>query len=195
MTCAHGATGMFGSYVNVTTNGTASWYDLTPPGGTRNSDPTDFDGLGLGTFDPGAGDTLTLSGAEGLTFKNNGGDVTGMTFSYSIKPAGASHSFTDVTVGWTSDATFNDAAGTQYTNSGDQKWSDSSSWAPVDMLSGLSNGDYEIQVYIKASTNEGDRYHNNGGANYTATFTVVPEPSSAALLGLGGLALILRRRK
>ena len=33
----------------------------------------------------------------------------------------------------------------------------------------------------------------NGPATFT--ITVVPEPSSAALLGLGGLALILRRRK
>jgi hypothetical protein len=29
----------------------------------------------------------------------------------------------------------------------------------------------------------------------TVTLTAVPEPSSAALLGLGGLTLILRRRK
>jgi len=28
-----------------------------------------------------------------------------------------------------------------------------------------------------------------------ASFTTVPEPSAAALLGLGGVALILRRRK
>lgn len=31
--------------------------------------------------------------------------------------------------------------------------------------------------------------------NYGITYTAVPEPSSTALLGLGGLALILRRRK
>ena len=48
-----------------------------------------------------------------------------------------------------------------------------------------------------------DRESNNGGAsatrldNWTLNGTVVPvpEPSSTALLGLGGLALILRRRK
>lgn len=33
------------------------------------------------------------------------------------------------------------------------------------------------------------------GMNLSAQFTVVPEPSSTALLGLGGLALILRRRR
>ena len=31
--------------------------------------------------------------------------------------------------------------------------------------------------------------------NYGVTYTAVPEPSSTALLGLGGLALMLRRRK
>jgi hypothetical protein len=38
----------------------------------------------------------------------------------------------------------------------------------------------------------------NAGVNmrgYTVTITAVPEPSSAALLGLGGVALIFRRRK
>ncbi len=39
-----------------------------------------------------------------------------------------------------------------------------------------------------------DHFTTSGtGADYT--LTSVPEPSSAALLGLGGLALILRRRK
>lgn len=35
----------------------------------------------------------------------------------------------------------------------------------------------------------------NGGTGQTVALAMVPEPSSAALLGLGGLALILRRRK
>lgn len=40
-------------------------------------------------------------------------------------------------------------------------------------------------------------YVRSGAGNHSDNFTVtsVPEPSSAALLGLGGLALILRRRK
>jgi len=35
----------------------------------------------------------------------------------------------------------------------------------------------------------------NGATGVQINFIAVPEPSSAALLGLGGLALILRRRK
>lgn len=42
--------------------------------------------------------------------------------------------------------------------------------------------------------NEGD-YNQGMIFNPTVSLGVVPEPSSAALLGLGGLALILRRRK
>lgn len=42
----------------------------------------------------------------------------------------------------------------------------------------------------------GGNSSNEGGINVSQiNFTVVPEPSSAALIGLGGLALILRRRK
>jgi hypothetical protein len=194
-TAANGATGFFGSYVNVTTNGSAAWYDLSAPGGGRASDPTDFHNLGLGTFDSGAGDTLTVSGAQGLTFKSGGGDVGGTLFNYSVKTAGGSHSFTEETVGFGANSTFNDAAGTSYGGGGDQRWDNTGEWAPVDLLSGLSNGDYEVQVFFRGTGNEVDFFHSNGGGNYTATFTVVPEPSTTALLGLGGLALILRRRK
>lgn len=52
-----------------------------------------------------------------------------------------------------------------------------------------------------SSYTEGEAIHNGGlfGGNWDVAATVntsaVPEPSSTALLGLGGLALILRRRK
>ncbi len=41
-----------------------------------------------------------------------------------------------------------------------------------------------------------DHFSTTGASNNTGyQLTAVPEPSSTALLGLGGLALILRRRK
>ncbi|MDB4354218.1 PEP-CTERM sorting domain-containing protein [Akkermansiaceae bacterium] len=192
---ANGAVGFFGSYINVTTHTSALWYDLTPPGGGRASDPADFAGHDFGTFDPGT-QTLTLTGAEGLTFKNSGGDVTGINFNYSIQPTGGTHVFTEVGVGFSNNATFADAAGTTYSGGGDQKWSDSSGWAPVDILSGLADGTYEIQVFLRGTSNEGDFFASNGGSNYTATFTVaaVPEPSSALLGSLALIGLIRRRR-
>jgi len=49
------------------------------------------------------------------------------------------------------------------------------------------NGEIVIQGTLKSGYNR--------GSLAGVQFTTVPEPSSAALLGLGGLALILRRRK
>ena len=68
-------------------------------------------------------------------------------------------------------------------------------------LGNLVGGGYEL-----ATTNPysgGDTLRGNGGTTgwdqdfelKTNTVVAVPEPSSTALLGLGGLALILRRRK
>jgi 1,4-alpha-glucan branching enzyme len=40
------------------------------------------------------------------------------------------------------------------------------------MLSGLTAGDYTIEIYFKATSSDGNHFSNNGGANYKATFTV-----------------------
>jgi len=48
-----------------------------------------------------------------------------------------------------------------------------------------------LGIRVHETNNNGNRYV----AIDTVSFTSVPEPSSSALLGLGGLALILRRRK
>ncbi len=59
-------------------------------------------------------------------------------------------------------------------------------------LSGLTaNGSNEIVLVISSINSDS----NNGGALNYLQLTAVPEPSAAALLGLGGLSLILRRRK
>jgi uncharacterized protein (TIGR03382 family) len=66
--------------------------------------------------------------------------------------------------------------------------------ANVNVLSTLGNGDYPLEVFSFANTSDGTSYSNSGGANFKASFTVVPEPTSA-VLGLLGTALLLRRRK
>ncbi len=54
----------------------------------------------------------------------------------------------------------------------------------------LGAGTYTVQVH-QSNMPSGGAYASYDGV----TLTAVPEPSSTALLGLGGLALILRRRK
>ncbi len=186
-TGAQAAAGFFGSFINITTNGSAAWQAM----GT-------FNGSSLGTFDKSAGQTLAITGGEGLTWESDGDEVTSVAMQYSIQPTGGTHSHTALNLKQTAEGSFSDALGQSYTSPGgswNTKWSDPSDWGSVDVLDGLSNGTYELQVYLTGDGDAGPIVEDNGGAYYTATFTVVPEPSSAALLGLGGLALILRRRK
>ncbi|MCP5537356.1 MAG: PEP-CTERM sorting domain-containing protein [Akkermansiaceae bacterium] len=63
----------------------------------------------------------------------------------------------------------------------------------LDLPSGVTSAEARLYYWdTTGTTNLGGNFHlYDVSANYTA----VPEPSSTALLGLGGLALIFRRRK
>jgi len=68
--------------------------------------------------------------------------------------------------------------------------------------SGAGGGSRLVRTVANDFTNNVITFHTDrglGGGNRASVsgflITTVPEPSSAALLGLGGLALILRRRK
>ena len=77
--------------------------------------------------------------------------------------------------------------------------------AAFDSGSGLTQlnttGGTEKQIFTAGDTGNGDLFigvetYNSGVRNFdNLTVTAVPEPSAAALIGLGGIALILRRRK
>lgn len=66
------------------------------------------------------------------------------------------------------------------------------------MLSGLSVGNYTMEVYFRANGNDYDFYDSGGNSsyNYRATFAVVPEPVNFALLAFAACFGIygLRRR-
>jgi hypothetical protein len=185
---AHAATGIFGSHVEVFTT-TATIYK-----GENYGTASNFEGANLGTFN--LSDTLIFGQAQINTFKdpNAGEDVTGGEMQYRVyKTTSTPGSFSTQTFGFQQNIPFTDIAGNSANGFGDQLWGNTND---IDLLALATegNGDYTIEIFFKASTSLGDRFSNNGGNNFKATFTVVPEPSTALLGALGTLALMRRRR-
>ena len=139
----------------IETNGTTNYYDCM-----ANTSNPDF--KNLGNFKTGT--ILTLKGAEIKTWKNNGGDITGAFMYYRVYKEGAiPSSFTEISLPWLENNTDG--------NPDNQKWTETSQ--NVNLLSGLSIGSYVVEVYFKATTNEGDKYDSNNGTNYKAVFEIV----------------------
>ncbi len=68
----------------------------------------------------------------------------------------------------------------------------------VEVLGTFRFTSIDVPAFTAGGTVDATWYNNGGTAtasSNTIAVAVVPEPSSAALLGLGGLALIMRRRK
>ncbi|MDA9864539.1 hypothetical protein N9C70_05670, partial [Flavobacteriales bacterium] len=123
-----------------------------------------FEGADFGTLSTD-GSTLILNGGEIKTYKNNAANVCGGNLQYRVYQSGVQPgSFSGV------DLAFNTNLG-----NGDQKWSTTN--AGIDLLSGLTPGDYTLEVYWDA---DGDtfgscgstNYENNNGGNYTANFSL-----------------------
>jgi hypothetical protein len=181
---AFAATGVFGGYIDLSINGTAQFYKLENP--DDNTTPP-FGNVNFGLFDPSLGQTFVLKGGEADTFKNGASNVTGAFLNYRIYPTGSpSGAFSNLNLPFNSDL-----------GGGNQKWQTIA--ATTNLLAGLPNGNYTLEVYVNSTTSgDGDQFLNNGGANYKATFSVVPEPSSLTLLGgpalLGAWFFVRRRR-
>jgi hypothetical protein len=185
----HAAAGIFDSFgiVRTTTN---TYYDI----GAVTANPN-FQGANLGTFDVTT-DNLQLGG-QTKTFKNSGTDVTGARIWYRIWSGTESGSFTSRSYNFQ----------LNLVTPGDQQWgtdvagSNLTAVYTSNLLTGLSNGNYTLEVYTEISTNGVNASptiaSNNSGNNFEATFTVIPEPSTYALLagGLVGLMMLRRRAK
>jgi hypothetical protein len=205
---SHADDGIFANYIGLNVNGGGNvWYGLIQPGPNT---LTAFQGLSIGTFT--TSQTLLISGGEVDTYKNEGANdatqgnnVTGAYLGYEVNeltPANIPGSFSYLSLGFTANEPFNDAASNPDSTSGDQKWAQIPSTPNV--ISGLVPGTYQLEVYFYATTSDTDNdtstpdlYSSNNGNNYIANFTVVPEPTTLALAGLSGLAAFLgiRRRK
>lgn len=171
--------GIFGSFIQV--NGT--WYQTSNPGPTQT---TAFNG-----YDFGVVNSLVLSGASVLTYKNTGGDVTGAQVWWFVDGGFGGSGIEGISFGNEIPAT--DPLGNTYNTTGDQNWQGSLN---TDVADGLAPGNHTLSLFYRMTSNEGEYFDPNGGPNYTASFTIVPEPSSLllGLAGLIGLAVVRRRR-
>ncbi|MDG1241259.1 MAG: PEP-CTERM sorting domain-containing protein [Opitutae bacterium] len=191
------ASGIFGTGVVISNNGTSTLYESTllgdarhaPNGFTPTLNTVGFNGFNLGTFDTTTSDSLVLNGGSVLTYKNDTDNISGASVFYSINGA----AFTEITLGFNEDNVNG--------SGGDQRWySEESS---VDLLSGLSSGNHTIAVmyeapftYTGGGGGSGTHAENNGDSNFTANFTVVPEPGTCALIaGLFGMTFVALRRR
>ncbi len=152
------ATGIFQTYAIVSVNGAANNYRA---GGANADAAATFAGSSYGSFTSAS--TLVLNGGEVKTFKNSGGDVTGTTIFYRVYKIGSTApAFQSVNLGF--DANLG--------GGGDQRWATTN--ANVNLLSNAIStgvtGRYNLEVYWRASTNEGDRFDSNSGNNFIATF-------------------------
>lgn len=185
-----------------------NYYDVKRDSGAVNPD---FNNSNLGTFNilstpvtvggtTYAGSSLLqLKGAEIKTTATGGDYQNANNFGrmfYAITPSNINPtSFTQFDLGFRGEAP----------TYPDYKWD--TTGATVNLLSSVSTpGTYRLTVYFESNgswwngTSQqffGISPDNNGGSNYSATFTAIPEPSSASLMALGaaGLLALRRRRK
>jgi len=147
------------TYAIINVNGGGNtYYDLLAS--TVNPD---FNGTNLGTFN--SSQSIIIAGGESHTNKCSGGNVTGSTIRYNVHlTSSGTGSFTGIGLSWIS----NDGGSC----GGDQTWKSSSNAANI--LTGLAPGNYTLEIYSEANGTPGTVYASNGGVNYKATFSVIP---------------------
>lgn len=132
-------------------------------GGFNADGAPDFDTYYYGFFN--SSDVLLLNGAEIKTYKNSGSNVCGGGIAYRVyKECETPGSFTLVNLPFAADL-----------GGGDQQWAATSE--NINILSGLSAGDYVLEVYWEAYGDDfggctDTKFDSNFGANFRAYFTV-----------------------
>ncbi len=152
--------GIYESYAVMNFGGSDVYYDLNAATGL-----TDFNGVNFGTYN--SSQSLYLDGAQNKTYKcSSPSDVSASSLFYRIYPtSGTVGSFSSgVNLPFKS----NDGA----TGCGGQNQTWEKADAGVNLLSGLCDGEYTIEIYTTATINTGTAIANNSGANYKATFSI-----------------------
>ncbi len=195
-----GATGIYGAYLTV---GGVKYKSFSSYGGAE----PNFNGADFGNMTIGSS-SLTITQFETLTFQNSGHSTFEFAFAYRVRLASDAQSTNPA------DYVFVTMGDGVAIGGGDEKAEVTG--ATINLLSGITPPVYPsapvvyaVDIVHKAGAWEGgsnfERLANVNDPNpgstswgstdaFTATFTVVPEPTSA-VLGLIGMALILRRRK
>jgi len=177
--------GIFSSVNQANTSLLNTYYDMQAT--TANPD---FNGTNFGTFDLlNSGNLLQIKGGEVKTYKNGISDVFSASISYRVYETSSGPGSLLFT-------TLNLPFNVNLATAGDQSWK--SNTYSNNLLTSLSgNKTYTIEVYLAAVSSDGTWYSNGGvGApNYKATFSTVPEPSSASLLAFALSSLLALRRR
>ena len=164
----------------------AQEHAINPNAGNWLAPSVTFTGFNFGSYIANA-NTFNLKGAEIKTYKESNANACSPKLTYRIYPAGnPSGAFTEIDVPFYKAC---DVPNSQYEDflgpctTGFQKWQKSD--ANID-LTQRNEGKYEIEVYIRIRGNNNnttgcdqDKYINNGGSNYVASFTICPTISFA----------------
>ena len=179
MVSAQTLEGIANSYIYNVEND--EWYRASGPenAGWPNLSTTVFDAMDFGIVS-----SLTLGG-QAATWQGASPDTTTTMF-WEVFEGAVSQGSGDMNMAWQ-----NNTGGGYGT---DSTWENMTG---VDVASGLADGSYTVAVWFNAvqggSTTVWD---SNSDANYIADFEVqaIPEPATMSLLGLGALAMVLRRK-
>lgn len=163
--------GFNSTFVVLSSNGGPNtYYDLQATTGNP-----DFQGTNLGSYT--TANSLVLKGAEHNVYKCGGCDLTSTRLYYRIYATGTTPgAFSNLSIGYSSG--FGNGCGGE-----DQQWANTG--YSTNLLSGLSAGNYTVEVYSDASvTCEGGTiFAGNLGANYKANFTFCGSPTGALTPG------------
>lgn len=180
-------TAIFGSHVEIWDGSASTIYKGENFGTNPNFDNTD-----LGDYE--LTDTLLIGNSQIDTYKNSGGNVTGGELQYQVyKTTSGPGSFSIHSFAFQANAPFTDIGGNIISGTDDQAWGNTDDIDVLDLASS-GNGEYTVEIFFKAFTNEGDKLSNNGGSNFKATFGVIPEPATIGLVAVMGLGTLFIRR-